>query len=111
MTNLSTVDHTSSFEDVVNMLSRGIDAKGKPIDVKNFDQLSAKTIFDLYLETQKRDVILQLNSETGRVERFAQSVMVLILNTEFNIHWLEVSRRYPSGRVIHKEQEFTIRET
>jgi hypothetical protein len=106
-----TIDHTSSYRDLVALLALGRDADGNLIDVKTFDRRSAKTKFDLFREVHFRDVIIRLNEVSGRVERIAKNVSVIITNPALNLIWFEVSRRYPSGVFIPRIQEFTIRET
>lgn len=108
---IPTIDHTSSYEDFLRLMSAGKTKTGKPINLEAFMRNSAKTLRDLYEETQQRDVIVQRDPDTCRIHRISQNVTILVSNPEIFTTWLEVERAYPSGKRIKKLQEFTIRET
>lgn len=99
------IDHSSSYEEMIKLLSM---AKG--VDLETFDAKGARSLMNLYMEIQQRDVLLTLN-EKGQADKFSQKVEIIITDLTRNARWLETQRRYPNGTIVSKLQEFTIRET
>lgn len=97
-----------TYDEMVALLSRGKDKDGKPINVKQFDRRSAKSLADLYQEVSNGEATLRLNPETGRIERHATSVKITIEARGYEL--CEVGRVYlpstsrpESIRIMHPE--------
>lgn len=98
MKNKFTVDNTSSEEELLQLLSLD-----EGIDLQNWTykgRKARKSLQKLILEIRDRDVSLIWNPETGRVERHAQIIKILMRNPELMLVWLEVGRRYPEGEPL-----------
>ncbi|HVX90431.1 MAG TPA: hypothetical protein VHC20_02215 [Candidatus Paceibacterota bacterium] len=105
------VDYRSTFEDMCALIALGKDKNGRPNLVSEFDRNGIKTLRDLYEELQDDDVYLILNPKTGRIERHARAVRILVHEVRRDVVWKEVMRSYPSGGVSKVEKESTASET
>jgi|GEM_PF-3280049 len=111
MADLMRVDHRSTFEEMCALIARGKDKNGNPNIITEFDRLGIKSLRDLYDEIREEDVYLKLNPVTGRIERRARAIRILVHEIRQNVVWKEVARSYPSGIMSEVEKESTASET
>lgn len=106
------VDHTSTYEHFLHVLSLGKDRHGNFIDPAVFDQNTpVKKLSQLWREIQEEDVTLRLNRKTGRVERHARGIRIVIHELRKGIVWREYARVYPGGKTIPQQKKSTASET
>jgi hypothetical protein len=106
-----TVDHKSTYDHFIHILSSGVDRYGSKIDLEHFDSDYLKTIRDLWTEVTSRDAFLVFDPKTRIIDRHADSAWVTISELRRARTWLEYMRSYPSGRVHRKKKRCTTSET
>lgn len=100
MTELLTIDESSSFEDMERLL-----AKSSRINLITFDTDLNKGRYHLYREVCEREVRLTYDPKTDYIYRFALGIKVLFQNSLQGLELREVCRRFPNGNIARPPPE------
>lgn len=103
-----------TFEKMTRLIFSCVDAEGNPITIEKFEK-GRKKLAHLFGEIDQREVDLEKDPKTGRLNRSAVSVRTLIRHLKSRQALQEFARRFENGDYVeklkaHGSSEMRIRE-